>query len=42
MIYRYAPANRWLALLLQGWRPLCPAPGHHGRWSVLLYREATE
>lgn len=39
MNFMYAPADRWLALLLQGWIPLCPLPGHHGAWSVFLGRD---
>ena len=37
----YAPRDRWLALVAQGWRlPFVVEPmhGHHGTYSVLLWR----
>ena len=45
MIFRYAPVDHWIALLVQGWQPLLnyqgawgPLPLHHGEWSVYLRR----
>jgi hypothetical protein len=38
----YVPRDGWLVLLCQGWR-LSPADlGHHGRLSVLLWREVPD
>ena len=28
----------WLHLLVEGWRLSSASLGHHGRWSVLLWR----
>lgn len=40
----FAPLDRWLALLADGWRfsgDVAEAmPSHHGYWSVLLWRPA--
>lgn len=41
MLVLYAPRDRWLALVAQGWRlPFVVEPmhGHHGTYSVLLWR----
>ena len=36
----YAPLERWLVLLAQGWRLpfVAGMTGHHGRYAVLLWR----
>lgn len=39
----YAPVNQFLGYLAQGWNlpdPVEPMAGHHGRYSVLLWRDA--
>ena len=40
-LYLYAPRERWLALLADGWElpfVVAPMPGGHGHHSILLSR----
>lgn len=42
MLVLFAPRDRFLALLAAGWSlPFVvePAPGHHGRYSIILERK---
>lgn len=39
---RFAPLNRFLIWLAWGWRLSGPAPGHHGRHSVIVWREVAD
>ena len=41
MLVIYAPRDRFLAMLAEGWSLsfiVQPAPGHHGHYSIILER----
>ena len=40
-VYQHFPRDRWILALLDGWRlpfVVQPCRGHHGRYSVTLWR----